>query len=125
MTKAARIQNGIVAEVVTLVPGVVLADSYHPEIGFIESGDDVTQGMIYVAKSKQFCPAPAPSLDVDAIKAAYKMRVVSLLSDSAWTQATDEPDSVKAPWAAYRKALRALTFDDVEHVSWPSAPAVS
>ena len=29
-----------------------------------------------------------------------------LLRESDWTQGADVPDTIKAPWAAYRKALR-------------------
>lgn len=58
MTYAARISNGLVAEVVQLPDGVDLADAFHPDAGFVEAAETVSIGMAY--EDGLFAPAPEP-----------------------------------------------------------------
>ena len=47
-----------------------------------------------------------------------------LLQQSDWTQGADVPDSIKTPWAAYRKKLRDLPANttDPANPTWPTKP---
>tara|TARA_R100001079_G_C4431624_1_gene144443 strand:- start:509 stop:847 length:339 start_codon:yes stop_codon:yes gene_type:complete len=47
-----------------------------------------------------------------------------LLQQSDWTQGSDVPDSIKTPWAAYRKKLRDLPANtsDPANPTWPTKP---
>lgn len=48
-----------------------------------------------------------------------------LLADSDWTQGKDIPDSISAPWAVYRQALRDVTSQEgfPTTINWPQKPA--
>ena len=47
-----------------------------------------------------------------------------LLRESDWTQGADVPDTIKAPWAAYRKTLRDLPANtaDPKNPTYPTKP---
>lgn len=60
MPSAARVQNGIVADVVRIPPHVTLGEMFHPDAGFFQCADDVEIGMSYA--DGEFGPAPAPMI---------------------------------------------------------------
>lgn len=48
-----------------------------------------------------------------------------LLAASDWTQLPDSPLSsdVKAQWSTYRVALRDITTQPIDNITWPTPPA--
>jgi hypothetical protein len=54
--KAARIVNGLVAEVTNIPEGFELSDMFHADAGFVACPDDVTEGM--TCNAGVFGPAP-------------------------------------------------------------------
>lgn len=71
MSYVARIVNGIVVEVVQLPTGVVLADAFHPDAGFVEADSAVTVGMAYADGDFGPAPEPEPPVLTDAELIAY------------------------------------------------------
>mgnify|MGYP003134923006 CR=1 FL=1 len=49
-----------------------------------------------------------------------------LLQQSDWTQGSDVPDTIKTPWAEYRKTLRDLPANtaDPANPTWPKRPTI-
>lgn len=77
MSFAARIQDGLVVEVVTLPDGVLLADAFHPDAGFVAATKSTKVGMAYTDGA--FRPAPEPEMP-----APSKAELVAYAADRRW-----------------------------------------
>jgi hypothetical protein len=60
-----------------------------------------------------------------ALGAEIRTKRKFLIEPTDWTQGKDIPDSVSAPWAVYRQALRDITAQEGYpfNVTWPVPPA--
>lgn len=137
MSYAARIQDGIVAEVIQLPNGVALADAFHPDSGFVAAVETTTVGMTYA--NGQFGPAPDPEPIVAPVPAsisdrqfAQQLAVLGTITEAealAWAARGDLPEAMEIAVAGLaaearfsaRMLLSAATSYERGH---PLVPAV-
>lgn len=135
----ARIENGLVAEIVPAitakvpdkvtktVKGKKVTEEvevekplFHESLVFVECPEGTEVGMVY--EGGKFKAAPEPEITIEDVRA----RRNHLLRESDWTQLMDAPltDAARTKWAAYRQELRDLPEDfNPKAVAWPKAPA--
>jgi len=85
---------------------------------------DTERKVVVVTRAVQ----PMPQEEVEALTQAQAYSIRSernaKLTASDWTQGKDIPDSVSAPWATYRQALRDVPAQAgfPWEVNWPTKP---
>lgn len=115
--KAARIENGLVADLWD-VPTLTAYEG----ITLVEAGDEV--GMSWLFNGSVFSK-PTPTLeDTDNLKASVRSSRNALLSATDWTQVADATVD-QAVWATYRQALRDVPAQSgfPSEITWPDKPA--
>jgi len=118
MRYGAKVQDGIVTEVLVLADGAK-GDEALTAFGLVEQAG-VRPGVGWSWDGEQFAPPPLPPATWDSIR----MERDSLLAASDWTQVADAPVDAAA-WAVYRQALRDVPQDYAtpDAVVWPTIPA--
>lgn len=124
MSLFARVDGGLVAELIADDDAVPMADRFHPDIvaALVEvpAGQDVAVGWHWDGEA--FGAPAAPAMTEGAARA----RRDALLAASDWTQLGDAPlaPEVKIAWASYRAALRAVPAQPgfPAAIAWPVAP---
>lgn len=121
----ARIENGVVAELLQADSQEALAERYHPDLAVacvpVPAGVQPAEGWRFDGHA--FSPPPPAALP-DA--ADLRARRNALLAGCDWTQLPDaqltEPQ--RLAWAYYRHELRALPEQPgfPNDVAWPEAP---
>ena len=114
MEFAARIEAGLVAEIVQLPEGVPLAEAFHPEAGFVAAPSDITVGMRY--EEGAFLPAPAPAPIVLPVPAAISDRqfaqqlaILEVITEAealAWAARGELPAALEAALAEMPESER-------------------
>ncbi|EMZ5361555.1 tail fiber assembly protein [Escherichia coli] len=131
--KYARIENGIVAELVDVPDGVDISDLYHPDLRFVDvSGadpqpddgwtyaDGVFAAPVYVATPEDNLIAAQVGYDraTDAITELNEQ-----IEDADYAGTTEEAVKAElAAWTDYRKKLRAYIKSADGSQPVPSAP---
>lgn len=89
---------------------------------FLEQSKETTPVQI---DGKWYVNWAVTTIPDNVLGASIRGRRKPLLADSDWTQGKDIPESISAPWAVYRQALRDITAQEGYpfNVTWPVPPA--
>jgi hypothetical protein len=77
---------------------------------------------LLVAPSEAWTLANQPAPTVEQRWDAIRQQRQPLLNESDWTQLSDAPLLNKEAWVIYRQALRDITLQDIDTITWPTKP---
>ena len=107
MEFAARIEGGLVAEIVQLPEGVPLVEAFHPDAGFVSATAEAQVGMRY--EEGAFLPAPNPAPIVLPVPTAISDRqfaqqlaILGVITETealAWASRGELPAALEAALA--------------------------
>lgn len=109
MSSAARIEDGVVVEVIDLPDGLTVANAFHPDAGFVPAEVAVKVGMHYLGG--EFLPPAEPEPSAPAL-AEYRRAIQAHVDEAAQSHSYDSAltcatyvGSTNPVWAAEAQAF--------------------